>query len=72
VIAGALQMSGDRSAEVRVTAAELRHRVAHVRWLLNELSDPQAQHSLEEFAEELEARAAELERPRCKHPPCQP
>lgn len=61
VIAAALQMSGGKPAGVQETAAEFRHRAAHVRWLLSELSDPKAQHSLEELAEELEARAAELE-----------
>jgi hypothetical protein len=54
-------MSGVTAVEVPETAAELLRRAAHVRWLLSELSDPRAQHSLEELAEELEARAAELD-----------
>jgi hypothetical protein len=54
-------MPGAGATKVSETAEELRRRAAHVRWLMSELCDPQALRSLEELAEELEARVAGLE-----------
>jgi hypothetical protein len=61
MIATGLQMSEGGAAKVPESAAELRKRAAHIRWLMGELSDPPTLRSLEELAEELEARVAALE-----------